>query len=81
MNHPTAGSPSKLTSKGQVTIPKEIRARLKLKEGDYIEWVEVRPGVMEVRRVEPAQTYVSALEGTLAQEWLSEEDDEAYRDL
>ena len=71
---------SKLTSKGQVTIPKLIRERLGLSAGAQVEWREVRPGVVELRRVE-VPSYLSALAGTLGAEWLSEEDDEAYRDL
>jgi len=31
---------AKLTSKGQITIPKQIRSRLKLKEGDKIFFIE-----------------------------------------
>ena len=31
---------AKLTSKGQITIPKQIRSRLKLKEGDQVFFIE-----------------------------------------
>lgn len=34
----------KLTSKGQVTIPKEVRRRLGLRPGDEIEFVEDQDG-------------------------------------
>jgi AbrB family looped-hinge helix DNA binding protein len=45
---------TKVTSKGQVTIPKEVRERLGLKTGDEIEFTE-RRGVFEVRkRVSPS---------------------------
>jgi antitoxin PrlF len=32
---------SKITSKGQVTIPKEVREKLNVQEGDHIAFVEV----------------------------------------
>lgn len=31
---------AKITSKGQITLPKELRQRLNVKEGDEIEFVE-----------------------------------------
>ncbi|MCF6322501.1 MAG: AbrB/MazE/SpoVT family DNA-binding domain-containing protein [Rhizobiaceae bacterium] len=35
------GMPSKITSKGQITVPKAVRKRLNLKAGDSVEFVEV----------------------------------------
>lgn len=35
------GAPAKITSKGQITVPKVVRDRLKLKTGDSVEFVEV----------------------------------------
>lgn len=38
-----------LTSKGQVTIPREIRERLGLHQGDRIEFIVARDGTLELR--------------------------------
>ncbi len=42
---------STVTSKGQVTIPKAIRARLGLQPGDELEFVEDRNGLRVRKRV------------------------------
>lgn len=71
---------SKLTSKFQATIPLAVRRVLGLKPGDAVVF-EVEDGKVMLRRAMPLdKAYTEALEGTLS-EWLSEEDDEAYRDL
>lgn len=72
---------AKVTSKGQTTIPAEIRAVLHVSPGDLIAW-EVEPdGSARVRRVQPLDLdYLKAVEGTLS-EWTSPADEEAYRDL
>jgi AbrB family looped-hinge helix DNA binding protein len=41
---------STLTSKGQVTVPKAIRERLGLVEGDVLEFSVAEDGRIEVRR-------------------------------
>jgi AbrB family looped-hinge helix DNA binding protein len=41
---------SRLTSKGQVTVPEEIRRALRLRAGDRIEW-RTEAGAVVVRRV------------------------------
>jgi antitoxin PrlF len=72
---------AKLSSKGQVTVPAEMRKTLHLKTGDILAWEILSNGQISVRRVEPVDVeYLSALNGNLS-EWNSAEDDEAYRDL
>jgi antitoxin PrlF len=71
---------SKLTAKGQTTIPREVRDRLALKPGDLIAF-EVKGNVAQLRKVEPLDVgYLRAVQTTLS-EWESPEDAEAYDDL
>ena len=37
-----------VTSKGQVTIPKDVRSRLGIGTGDRVEFVEVQDGVFQI---------------------------------
>ena len=71
---------AKVTSKGQMTIPKRIRDRLGLSRGDLVrlEVDEDRVVLTKVPSRDVAQ--LKALEGTLS-EWLTEADEKAYRDL
>jgi len=42
---------SKLTSKGQITIPKDVRERLGLRPGDEIDFVEDKVGFRVQKRI------------------------------
>ncbi len=55
-------STATMTSKGQVTIPLEVRQRLKLDAGDRIEFVEQADGEFVIK---PATHGVQALKGLL----------------
>ncbi len=71
---------SRLSAKGQVTIPKEIRDELELDPGDVVGY-ELRDGVVVLRRLEAFdRAFHRALSETL-DEWETPEDDEAFRDL
>ncbi|MBI1955968.1 MAG: AbrB/MazE/SpoVT family DNA-binding domain-containing protein [Acidobacteria bacterium] len=71
---------SKISKKGQVTIPKIVRESLRASPGDWIEY-EVQDNVIKLRRVEPFdRAFHAALSDTLT-EWASAEDEEAFRDL
>jgi antitoxin PrlF len=54
-----------LTSKGQITIPVELRARLNLKEGDKLEFYVDRSGtvLLRPRNVSPSAVFETALAG------------------
>lgn len=51
-----------MTSKGQVTVPKPIRDKLRLKPGDRIEFLLEESGA----RITPVKAPVTALKGMLA---------------
>jgi antitoxin PrlF len=71
---------SKVTSKYQATIPKEIREVLRLAKGDHVRF-DVDGDVVTLYRATPLDlAYLRGLEDTLS-EWLSDADEEAYRDL
>jgi len=71
---------SRLSRKGQVTIPKAVRETLELEPGDLVGY-QVSNGVVTLRRLDPFdEGFHAALSDTL-DEWASTEDDEAFRDL
>ena len=72
---------SKLTTKYQTTVPKEVRDALDLKPGDFVAF-EIENEKIIFRKVSTLDLeYVRALESTLLQEWNSSHDDAAYRNL
>ena len=71
---------SRVSSKGQVTIPKEIGEAIALDPGDMITY-EVRDGAIMIKRVEALDAvFHEALSKTL-DERNNPEDEEAFRDL
>lgn len=71
---------AKITSRGQTTIPKSIREAVNLDEGDVVTF-EVEGDHLVVRKVVPGQDdYVLGLSKVL-NEWVSPEDEEAWREL
>lgn len=71
---------SKLSSKGQVTIPREIREAIRLKPGDMLTY-ELRDDIVMIRRVEPFDVRFHAAVSETLDEWTTAEDDQAFRDL
>ncbi len=67
---------SKLTSKAQTVIPKQIRARLDLKPGDVVRY-RVTDGGVIIDKLPPAVEEDLAAFG----EWASAADERAYADL
>ena len=72
---------SKITSKGQTTVPQEVRTVLKSKPGDLIAWEIDDKGDVSVRSVQSVDIeYLRAVEKTMS-EWGTAEDEAAYGDL
>ena len=70
----------KISSKGQITIPKKVRDSLGLRPTDLVGYEIQEDGVL-LKRVEPFDlAFHKALNSTL-EEWNSPEDEETFRDL
>lgn len=71
---------SRLSPKGQITLPKAVREAIGAAPGDTIVY-ELDGTAVRLRRVEPFDVeFHEALAHTL-DEWTSAEDEEAFRDL
>ena len=72
---------SRVTAKGQATIPKRIREAAHIREGDMLAFDLDSNNRITIKRIEPAiDIELLALQGTLS-EWNSLQDEEAWRDL
>lgn len=72
---------SRLTSKGQITIPKAVRQALSLTEGDLVAFT-ISDGQASLRKI-AMRVEVADRDATNAQleEWGGNADADAYRDL
>jgi len=71
---------SRLTSKGQATIPVEVRRALSLGEGDRVVF-ELRKGKVSLRKAERLDPAFLKLGEAAFEEWNSPEDEAAFRGL
>jgi antitoxin PrlF len=71
---------SKLSSKGQVTIPAVIRTAMSLKSGDFIAY-ELNGKTVKLKKIEPFDAAYHAAVAETLEEWNSPEDEEAFSDL
>jgi AbrB family looped-hinge helix DNA binding protein len=71
---------SRLTSKGQATIPKPVRDHLGLRAGDAVQFV-VEQGRVVLRRPDPLDDDYLRLATTAFDDWNAPEADDAFRDL
>ena len=71
---------SRISAKGQITVPQKVREQVGLKSGDLVSY-EVEDGRVILRPIEPFDlAYHAAVSGTLG-EWNTPEDNKAFRDL
>lgn len=72
---------SKLTSKFQATVPKLVRDTLKLTSKDQIVYEILDDQTIVVRKASPLdKAYLKGLDHSL-EEWNSDDDEKAYKDL
>ena len=72
---------SKITSKGQTTIPINIRQALQLNTGDEILF-HLEGEQVVIKKAQPLDIeYLKAIQSSFANEWESQEDCEAFDDL
>ena len=71
---------SKVSSKAQITLPRKVRDALGAKTGDLILY-EVEGDVVRLKRLEPFDAAFHHALSTTLDEWVTEEDEEAFRDL
>jgi len=66
---------AKISTKSQLVLPKEVRARLGVAPGDTLDFVVADDGVRIEKAVAQDDPFATF------DEWASAADDEAYRDL
>jgi len=72
---------SRITTKGQITIPKAVRSALGLADGDLVSFaLEDDQATLRKIAQQPEATAAGAV-GTELTEWASPADEDAYRDL
>lgn len=71
---------SRLTSKGQATIPVEVRRALRLRAGDRVAF-DLKNGKVTLTRADTLDAAFLKLSEIAFEEWNSPEDEAAFRDL
>ena len=71
---------SRISSKGQVTVPKRVREAIGARPGDTIAY-EVKGKVVTIKRIEPFDVAFHAALSLTLDEWTTKEDEEAFNDL
>lgn len=73
---------TKISSKGQTTIPVSVRQFLSVDCGDEVIFQLDKKNNVILRKAHPVDIeYLKGIQATLSSEWDSPEDNEAYNDL
>ena len=71
---------SRLSTKGQVTIPADLRRAIGIEPGDIVAY-ELQGKSVKLKKVEPFDAAYHAAVAETLEEWNSPEDEEAFNDL
>ena len=71
---------SRLSSKSQITIPKEVRDAIGLQPGDAVTY-EVHDNVIELKRAGPFDAVFHKSLSKTMDEWATTQDEQAFHDL
>jgi antitoxin PrlF len=72
---------TKITSKGQISVPKAIRERLGVQPGDTLVYELSGERTVLLKRLDPFDAAFHAALAETLDEWNSAEDDTAFADL
>ena len=72
---------SRITSKAQTTVPRAVREALGAGPGDALAYRVEGKKVLLTKAPALDLAYLKSVESSLAEEWLSDEDSEAFDDL
>lgn len=72
---------SKVSSKGQAVLPRDVRRHLKIEPGDSIGFLIGRGGEVTVRKIDPLDAAFLKLASESFSDWNDPEAERAFRDL
>lgn len=72
---------AKVSSKGQVVLPKEVRAKMNIKAGDTVAFLPDKDGGAILRKIDPLDAAFLRLASESFADWNHPEAERAFRDL
>ena len=71
---------SRVSPKGQITLPKVVREAIGAQPGDTVVY-DIEGSTVRLRRIDPFDVEFHEALGRTLDEWASDEDEAAFRDL